>query len=259
MPRSQPPAADAAADVTVLAHDLRSPLQSIALCCDLLSQAQDAEDRTTAVLIDVIRDTVAQMAGVIEDVLDPDFRGAAGVPAGEPLDLLLREAVDRHLALGRVNGVAIQFGGAPPVVARIENARLQRVLANLLTNAVRFTPPGGRVTVSAKAVEDDVWIFVSDSGVGIAADQMATLFEQRSPRGPNAGGYGLRIVKRIMDAAGGRVTVASTPGSGTTFTIILPRRTSRGSPPRAQFRDAPAECWTSVEAERRQEVGCAIP
>jgi signal transduction histidine kinase len=259
MSRSQRPPADAVADVTVLAHDLRSPLQSIALCCDLLSQAQNPDDRTTAVLVDVIRDTVAQMAGVIEDVLDPDFGGAEGVPAGEPLDLLLREAVDRHRALGRVNGVAVTFGGAPPAVARIENARLQRVLANLLTNAVRFTPPGGSVTVSAKAVDDDVWIFVSDSGVGIAAEQMATLFDQRPPRGPNSGGYGLRIVKRIVDAASGRVTVASSPGSGTTFTIILPRRTGMRSSPRAQLADAPAERWTSVEVEGRQEVACGIP
>jgi signal transduction histidine kinase len=259
MPESQHPAADVAADITVLAHDLRSPLQSIATCCDLLSQAQNPDDPTTTVLIGVIRDTVAQMAGVIEDVLDPDFRGATGVAAGEPLDLQLREAVDRHLALGRVNGVAVKFDGAPPVVARIENARLQRVLANLLTNAVRFTPPGGRVTVSAKVVDDDVWIFVSDSGVGIAAEQMATLFDQRPPHGPNAGGYGLRIVKRIVDAAGGRVTLASRPGSGTTFTIILPRRTGMRSPPRAQLADAPAERWTSVKAEGRQEVACGIP
>jgi two-component system, OmpR family, sensor histidine kinase BaeS len=222
--------ADPSATITVLAHDLRSPLQTISLCCDLLADLQHPDDPTAAALLDVIRDTVVQIAGIVDDVQHPGFTGTTTEGAPEtPLSEALKEAVDRHRAMGRVNEVELELVPCEdaPVTRRsavaIEKSRLLRALANLVTNAVQHTPPGGRVSVSAHTLGTEVWIFVTDTGVGIPAERLERLFDT-GPHDPHAGhGLGLRIVKRIVDEAGGRITVASTVGGGTTFTLILPR------------------------------------
>jgi signal transduction histidine kinase len=225
------PATTDAASIGILAHDMRSPLQTIALCCDLLGDRLRSTDPPSAALVGVIRDSVAQMGGIIADVLDPDFAAPpTGVAARTPVGPALQEAVDRHRAMAEVNGVVLETLSAPPAPAVIEKARLLRVLANLLTNAIRFTPPGGRIQVSAETVRDEIWIFVADTGVGIAEDRLATLFDDRAPASPASGGFGLRIVERIVQRAGGSVSAVSSVGHGSTFTVILPRSSARTPP-----------------------------
>jgi two-component system, OmpR family, sensor histidine kinase BaeS len=254
VPAAPPP------DLTILAHDLRTPLQTINFCCDLIAGAAAEDDDTRTMLLGVIRETVSQIGGIIGDVLDPAFSGdAAAAAASSPaaaVSSVLREVVERHRALGRINGVQVEYLDAPAAEALIEAARLQRALGNLLTNAVRHTPPGGRVLVSAKAVADDVWIFVADTGAGIPRERLARLFEQPAPSAALQGGYGLRIVKRIIDDAGGRISVTSSEGLGTTFTVILP---SRRNPPRGAdpARGTPARRWSDQPSGGR-EVTCRV-
>jgi signal transduction histidine kinase len=108
--------------------------------------------------------------------------------------------------------------------------KLKQIVINLLSNAVKFTPAGGRVTLRARAVDGGVEIAVVDTGVGIAADQQALVFEEfRQASGDylrkaEGTGLGLTLVKRFVELHGGTIRVESAPGKGSTFAFVLPVR-----------------------------------
>jgi two-component system phosphate regulon sensor histidine kinase PhoR len=118
--------------------------------------------------------------------------------------------------------------GLPPVY--VDELRLQQVLGNLINNAIKFTPPGGTVTVSADDVPGWLRIGVSDTGEGIAIEEQSRIFERfyqsESAAQGRAGGYGLglAIAKLIVEQHGGRIWVESRPGAGSTFRFTLPPR-----------------------------------
>jgi signal transduction histidine kinase len=106
---------------------------------------------------------------------------------------------------------------------------MQRLVGNLLENAVKYTPPGGKVWLGLRGGESEITIVVSDTGIGISPEAMPHIFEEFY-RGPNAKavgkegtGLGLSLVKRIVDLYQGKVQVQSELGKGTTFTVTLPR------------------------------------
>ena len=109
-----------------------------------------------------------------------------------------------------------------------DELKLKQVVVNLLSNAVKFTTDGGSVTVTAKRVEDDVHVSVSDTGIGIARDQQERIFEafQRGGRTPSASaegtGLGLTLSKQLVDLHGGRLWMESEPGVGSTFSFSIP-------------------------------------
>jgi len=121
---------------------------------------------------------------------------------------------------------AVWGASPPPVLA--DAARLEQVLINLAQNAIKFTGAGGRVTLTTEARQDDLLIRVADTGVGIAPDDLARIFERfykvRGAAGSAGGtGLGLAIVRHLMAAMQGAVTAESQPGRGSTFTVTLQR------------------------------------
>jgi signal transduction histidine kinase len=133
-------------------------------------------------------------------------------PSAEQAELVLSAELAPHLPLVMGDTLA-----------------LRRALDNLLSNALKFTPAGGRVTVRLYATEHAVQVEVADTGIGIAADQLERIFERfyqvdgSSTRKYGGMGLGLSLVKSIVEGHGGRVAVVSAPGVGTTFTVTLPR------------------------------------
>jgi signal transduction histidine kinase len=119
-----------------------------------------------------------------------------------------------------------------PVAA--DYRRLGQVLRNLLTNAIRYTPPGGTISVSANLVNDKIEVHVHDTGTGISPEHLPYVFErfyrvdQSRARTTGGAGLGLAIVKQLVQAQGGEVNVASQIGMGTTFTFTIP---ANGSAP----------------------------
>ena len=113
-------------------------------------------------------------------------------------------------------------GDLPPVPADAE--RVQQIVVNLVANAVRFTPPGGRVSVSATMEADQVAIHVVDTGVGIPADLVPKIFDpyEQAHQGRGGSGVGLNVVRGLVEAHGGRVWVESEEGRGSRFTFTLP-------------------------------------
>jgi signal transduction histidine kinase len=146
----------------------------------------------------------------------------------EPTNLtdLVRQTVEMYEDLADERGVTIESAAAPELVADVDRNRLRQVLANLLDNAVKYTPPGGRVEIRAGREGGTVVVQVKDTGAGIPPDELPRIWDRlyrgdksRSTRGL---GLGLSLVRAIVRAHGGDVSVESAPGQGSEFVIRLP-------------------------------------
>jgi signal transduction histidine kinase len=150
----------------------------------------------------------------------------------EPLDLaaVIRDQVVFHQPRAEAQAVRLEHDlpeGLPPLLANRQN--LEEVLSNLITNAIKYSPEGGRVTVSAFAQDDYLCIRVVDTGLGIPAEELNAIFQQfyrvkdEKTRYIQGTGLGLAIVKSIVESHQGRIMVESQSGKGSTFTVFLPR------------------------------------
>jgi signal transduction histidine kinase len=217
--------------LAIVSHDLRTLLGGIALSAGLL-QKQAADDaalsKTTRHTQGIQRMTV-QMTRLIGDLLD-----VASIEAGRVLIMtgrhdassLVRDAADAFESA--VSAKEISFtANAPavPLAADFDPERILQVLSNLLTNALKFTPKGGRITLQVKSRGNDVCFSVADTGEGISPDKLESIFERFSQgrSGDRRGlGLGLFIARHIVDGHGGRIWVESTLGQGSTFFFTLP-------------------------------------
>lgn len=215
--------------IGIVSHDLRAPLNTIAIACALLERDPDDTARRER-QIERIRASVTGMTRLIEDLLDAS-RLVAGRLALEvgvfELRRLVDEAIDQASGAGDPQGVTFVHEIPEDLPAALgDRERVRQVLQNLLENAVRFSPRGGRVAVRARVEGPDLRIGVSDQGPGVLPDEAPLLFTQfwqGRGRGRQGGGsgLGLAIVKGIVEAHGGAVGVESDPGHGATFWFTL--------------------------------------
>jgi signal transduction histidine kinase len=219
--------------LAALSHDLRTPLQAIVGFAQLVEEEVlgpvTAEQRGALARI---RMSGGHLRSLQESMLEFARLGdGAAAPALGPVDVA-RVAADA-LAIVSEDARAHALGAqvAPGLVALADADRLRRVLINLLGNAVRYTPAGGRVTVRAARTGDarrPVAVAVEDTGVGIAADQLEAVFEPyyRLPgaarMAAGGAGLGLAICRELVEQMGGTIVVASAEGAGSTFTVLLP-------------------------------------
>jgi signal transduction histidine kinase len=178
-----------------------------------------------------IQREVDRMTQLVEELLELSRIESGAAPLHfVSLDAaaLVTDAVKRFARQAERAGLTLAARtpeGALPIVG--DGERLERALGNLVANAIKFTPVGGSVTVAAEAIDGDVAISVTDTGIGIEPEQRARVFERfyKADRGRGDGtGLGLAIVKHIALAHEGNVAVESRPGRGSTFTMRLPRR-----------------------------------
>jgi signal transduction histidine kinase len=220
--------------LAAMSHELRTPLNAIAGYVDLLELGIRGEVND-AQRLDLGRIKRAQqvLLGLINDVLNfarieagrIEYRDEA-VPVGPMLQGL--EALVGPQVRARSLDYACE--ACPPgLVARGDPERVQQVLVNLLTNAVKFTPPGGQVRVGAAADGRRVRIFVSDTGRGVPAERLASIFDpfvqverERTETSQQGVGLGLAISRDLARAMGGELSAESVVGRGSTFTLTLP-------------------------------------
>ena len=211
-----------------LAHDIRSPLARIRSSAEMLlvSEGVTAEQGALAAAVVEDCDRLIEMADVTLDIVEAES-GATRLNLGE-LDLgaLAREACDLFGTLAEDKGIALVGERLEGRVVRGDRHRLQRVVANLLDNAIKYTPVGGRIDLSLTGVGDCVRLEIADSGLGIAPDEQPRVFERfyrcdasRSDRG---GGLGLSLALAFARAHGGTIELVSEPGRGSAFTLVLP-------------------------------------
>ena len=211
----------------VVSHDLRNPLTSIVLAADQIA-TEPREDRRKK-LAGVIRRSAERALRLIEDLLD-----VARMRAGQiavlhtalPARDLLIDAFELHHALAEEKRLHLELGcdrDLPQVCG--DRDRLLQVLSNVIGNAIKFTPAGGRIVVSATRAGPVVRFAVQDTGPGVAAEAMPRLFDafwQVSSTGRSGAGLGLAIAKGIVEAHGGQIWVESDGRHGSTFVFTLP-------------------------------------
>jgi PAS domain S-box-containing protein len=217
--------------LATVSHELRAPLSPILTWARMLSN--DHLDRTQAAkAVEVIERNARLQAQLIEDLLD-----VARIVEGKvrlqvrPVDLaaVVRNAADTVRAAAEAKDVRLQLVLDSTVTLAGDAERLQQIVWNVLSNAVKFTPKGGRVHVVLERINSHVEIAVSDTGVGIAPEQLPRLFERfwqadsSTTRVHMGLGLGLAIVRHLTELHGGTVAAESPgAGQGSTFTITLP-------------------------------------
>jgi signal transduction histidine kinase len=217
---------------SIIAHDLRSPLTAIAMRTYRLSRNRDLAPE---VLRDVqkIEQSMASLTAMVDDFLElAQFEGSDYRIERKPLDitLLLSSTMDDFVPLLEANELVWIREPRPslPVTVMGDARRLQQVLANLIGNAVKFTPPHGKITTSISTVGDEVIVSITDTGRGISPEALPTIFNRytRAPDGQQqpvpGSGLGLMITREIIEAHGGRVGVESIPGQGSRFWFHVP-------------------------------------
>jgi two-component system sensor histidine kinase BaeS len=214
--------------VSDIAHELRSPLSNIR---GWLEAAQDGvSDRDTALITLLLKEAL-MLQHVVDDLQDLAIADAGKLRlAVEPLaaDAVLARVRAAHEARAAQSGVTLTADAPDDLVVRADPLRLRQLLDNLVANALRYTPSGGSVKISA--VQQDRWVVitVADTGTGIAAEDLPYVFDRfwrtdkSRTRSTGGSGLGLAIVRKLAEAHGGSVDVASTFGEGTTFTLRLP-------------------------------------
>jgi PAS domain S-box-containing protein len=210
-----------------VSHDVQTPLSSIVNHADLLRMEAGDEHQDR---IDLIKRSSTRLLDTLESVLDLSRLEAGAVEATpEAIDLadeLLGTAeIFQPQATGR--NLALETDVEEPLRAELDPTMLHRITDNLLSNALKFTEPGGTVRLRAWAEKDGVVVEVEDTGVGIDEAFRPSLFEPFSRAEEQATtdgtGLGLAITKHLTDVMGGRIDVESEPGVGTTVTVRLPR------------------------------------
>ena len=218
--------------LAVVSHDLRTPVATIAMAAQALVDGAEASlpSASTAGLITAIKLAAESMSRQVRDLLDVASieagRLAISARAEDPAGLVADVAALFALAAFEA-GVVLDTRVAPDLPAvRADAERLEQALANLVTNALRFTAPGGRITLVAARDPEGVRFSVEDTGSGIVPEDLANLFDrfwQRRRSGQRGGtGLGLSIVRGIVEAHGGRLAVDSVPGRGSGFSFAIP-------------------------------------
>ena len=208
-------------------HQLQTPLTVMKGSVDVALSSQPDPGAYRAVL-EQVSDEIDVLTAVLSDLRTLSLAEAghkAETTRSVSATHVFREAAEIIQALGEAADVRVDVSIAPGLTVWGDEIRLQQILLNLGDNAVKFTPPQGRIYITASAVGEELLLVVADTGPGIAPEDMPHIFN-RFYRGrgsaASGSGLGLAIVKRIVDAHGGRVEATNNPSGGATFTVRLP-------------------------------------
>jgi signal transduction histidine kinase len=211
-----------------VAHELRTPVTSIEGFAQALADgtARTEEDRREATAF--IREEAARLRELVRDLQELTYLDLQPEVRSEPLDLgdAARRAAARLALDAHVKGVSLTAAGDAAALG--DPGHVDTILTNLVANALRATPAGGAVTLTAVAGRGEAGVAVRDTGTGIAPEHLPHIFDRLyrvqagRERAAGGSGLGLSIVRRLATLLGGRVTVESAVGEGSTFTLWLP-------------------------------------
>jgi PAS domain S-box-containing protein len=217
--------------LATISHELRTPLTSIKGYVDLLTEEEELSPAARRNAIAVIERNAERLSRLVEDVQFVAQARAESLSMSRDevqLDRVVLECVEWAASRGAERSIALNVDAEPLSLPAADKDRLAQAVDHLVSNALNYTPPGGRVDVRVAREGDEAVVEVADTGVGLSAEDAAQLFERffRSSKAVDDAvpgiGLGLSVVKAIVDLHGGRVDVDTHVGAGTTVRVRLP-------------------------------------
>jgi signal transduction histidine kinase len=213
--------------LATVSHDLKSPLNAIKLSTRMLAGHVDTHKAQQSVArIDRAADRMSRLIGDLLEAAKIEAGVLTAVPEPEDAAALIDSAVELLRVIAAEKNIRLVAAPTPSAgVVSCERNLILRVLANLIGNAIKFSPEGSSISIGAKTDADQVLLSVADSGPGIPAEHVAHAFErywQQEGSDRRGSGLGLYIAKGIVEAHGGRIWIESLPGHGTTVRFTLP-------------------------------------
>lgn len=216
--------------LAVVAHDLRNPLQTIGLNAELLAAEVSGAGAGTERHMKRIRDAAGRARRLVDGILDSARIGPEPFPIEKStlsLASLVDESLSTFLMVARARAIDLEVPSSETLGGSItcDGERIAQVLSIIVGNALHYTPSGGKVTVAVRRRPEDVTFEVTDTGSGMAPNELARAFDRRW-HGGHAGhgfGLGLWIARALVEAHGGRIHAESEPGKGTRMTFTVPQ------------------------------------
>ena len=218
-----------------VSHELKTPATSLKLLAESLVEIMAEDPDQARFFAEQLKNETDRFAQLITDLLDlARLESEEGVQNPAPTDVksVLMAVLARLRPAARRKNITLSWkpaSSAAPYIVRGDETQLSSMFANLVDNAVKYTPPNGRVEVIGEANESEVVVRISDTGIGIPEKNLARIFERfyrvDKARSKQTGGtgLGLSIVRHVAENHGGWVRVESAPDEGSTFTVYLPR------------------------------------
>jgi signal transduction histidine kinase len=212
-----------------IAHDLRSPITRMRGLAEI-SLANESSSEELRVLAGDIIEQCDRLLGMINTMLDIS-EAEAGVAklAIEDFSIadVVHDAIELFLPMAEDKNIAIVIQAASEIRCHSDKRKLQRILGNILDNAIKFTPSGGFITLSVSNEAKKIMIEVKDTGIGISEKDATQIFDKffraDMSRSEPGSGLGLSLARAFVSSLGGSLTVTSSLGYGSTFTVIMPR------------------------------------
>ncbi|MFD2671064.1 HAMP domain-containing sensor histidine kinase [Marinicrinis sediminis] len=218
--------------VTNVSHEIQSPLTSIRGFAKALREGiitDPEEQKQTLDIIEQESTRLSQLGKHLLQLAELESEQPAHQPRPYALDEQIRRVVNALEPHWREKGHKLEIRLPARLALKGDEQQLEQVWINFLMNAIRYTPPGGQITVTGKAEEQEILIRITDNGIGLSEEDLPHIFERfykadkSRARQDGGNGLGLAITRRIVLLHGGTIAADSTLGSGTTFTIRLPR------------------------------------
>jgi two-component system phosphate regulon sensor histidine kinase PhoR len=217
--------------VANVSHELRTPLTSIKGFVETLLAGALRDEQNSRRFLEIIEAEANRLTKLVDDLLELSRLESKGVTFQlQPVDLgqLCRAVAERQQPRAERAGVRLECSAEAGVVVVADPDRVEQVVTNLVDNALKFTPEGGRVHVRVRVRGSEAWVSVEDTGRGIPPDDLPHVFERfyradRSrTRASGGSGLGLAIAKHLVEMQGGRIWATSTPGQGSVFSFAFP-------------------------------------
>lgn len=211
-----------------VAHDLRTPVTRLRVVVETVLQSEADANMLREALMDCGEESerIVTMLNTLMDISEAEAGAMSLNLERVNIVSLIEEAMELYQYVAEDRGVSLESGLPEALNARVDSNRIRQVIANLLDNAIKYTPSGGRVGLEADLKGSEVMIVVRDTGPGVPPGDLPRIFDRlyrgdksRSHRGL---GLGLSLVRAVVHAHGGRIEVASHPGGGSLFTVFLP-------------------------------------
>ncbi len=217
--------------VANVSHELKTPVGALALLSEAILDGYDDDPADVRRFAERMRHESSRLARLVQELIDLSrLQGGEPPPAAAdvPVSRVISEVIDRTRLAADSRKINVIAGGRTDLILSGDEAQLVTAMANLVDNAIAYSPEGTRVAIGVRSAGDLVEVTVSDEGMGIPAADLERVFERfyradpARARATGGTGLGLAIVKHIATNHGGSVTVWSTEGAGSTFTLRLP-------------------------------------